>query len=368
MESPEQNSWRLARNIAVALALAVVALWFLHQIVGMILLMICIGILAIVINAGVSWLQRKGWKRGIATGVVMLVTVGIMVGVFWLVIPRLIEQGSQLAAGLPDLVQRLQSNLAPILSEHPGLADELSLDALDPSRFIGSLPSVLGSIGRMSLSLLGSLVLMILVVSTVIYIVLAPKPILAFYLWLFPKEKREAAEAAFIEGSDSVVGWIWANVIIGFGEAVVTTIFLSMMGIPGAFVWGVLVFFAELIPRVGGYIMALPPVLVALAVDPMTAVWIALYFVVMNIIGGDVIAPRIRSNMMSLHPAFLMVMMLAMATAFGILGAILATPVAGFVSAFYTHFVMTKKPHDETIPVRVDRMLHMQAADGETAA
>lgn len=366
MEPSERDSWRTARNIAVALSIAVVALWFLHEIVGVLLLIVCIGILAIVINAPVTWLQRRGWRRGTATGVVMLVTIGILVGVMWLVVPRLIEQGTQLAANLPELVARVENNLAPFLSEHPGLAEELTLDALDPSRFVGSLPSVLGSIGRVSMSVLGSLVLMILVISTVVYIVLAPRPILAFYLQMFPMRSRDAAEAAFHEGAQSVVGWIWANVIIGFGQAVVTTIFLTMVGIPGAFVWGVLAFFAEMIPRVGGYLMAIPPVLVALAVDPMTAVWTALYFIVLNIIGGDVIAPRIRSNTMKLHPAFLMVMMLAMGTAFGLLGAILATPVAGFVSAYLDAFVMNNKVKDESIPARVDRMLEMQPEKTES--
>src|SRR5688572_12739862 len=60
MEFRETTDRHFARNLAVALAIAVLTLWFLHTILGVILLVVTIGILAIVLNAPVTWLVSKG--------------------------------------------------------------------------------------------------------------------------------------------------------------------------------------------------------------------------------------------------------------------------------------------------------------------
>src|SRR5688572_4502794 len=132
MLSPDTHtsSWRPARQLAIALAIAVVALWFLSTIVDVVLLVVAVGILAIMLNAPVTWLVARGWKRGTAAGVVGAVSLGVMVGVIWLVVPNIIEQGTQLGANLPNLIRRLEANLAPILSVHPALEEELTLESI----------------------------------------------------------------------------------------------------------------------------------------------------------------------------------------------------------------------------------------------
>ena len=115
------------------------------------------------------------------------------------------------------------------------------------------------------------------------------------------------------------------------------------MHVPAALVWAALAFFADFIPRIGGYVMALPPVILALTIEPDDRVWVALFYLVSNEIIGDVVAPKIRGATMQMHPVLILFFTLAFALAFGLLGAIVAVPAAAFFSAFYSEFYL-KRP------------------------
>ncbi len=96
-----------------------------------------------------------------------------------------------------------------------------------------------------------------------------------------------------MRASQMVVGWIWSNIVVGALEAVLVAIVLSLLHIPGALIWAALAFFAELVPKVGPYVMSIPPILVALAADPWDALWVTLFYVVMNEIMGDFVTPYV---------------------------------------------------------------------------
>jgi predicted PurR-regulated permease PerM len=114
------------------------------------------------------------------------------------------------------------------------------------------------------------------------------------------------------------------------------------MGIPGVWVWAALTLFAEMIPKLGFYIMAIPPTLVALSIHPMTALWVLLFYIAFDEISGDFLMPKIRASTMKLHPVSTLFVMLAMASAFGLIGALIATPLTAFIKAYYETFILAK--------------------------
>ncbi len=77
---------------------------------------------------------------------------------------------------------------------------------------------------------------------------------------------------------------------------------------------------------------------------------------------GSVVAPMVRSREMDIHPVFLLFIFLAAAAAFGFLGALISTPMAAFIRAYYRHFFLARQPDDTHMDERVDRMLRREAA------
>src|SRR6476646_4877009 len=98
------------------------------------------------------------------------------------------------------------------------------------------------------------------------------------------------------------IGWMCSYVVARKIRALIVWFFLYFMGIPGVWVWARVTLFAELIPKIGFYIMAVPPILIAFSISPLTALWVAIFYLGSDEIIGDFIIPRIRSKTMKIHP------------------------------------------------------------------
>jgi putative permease len=330
-------------GFVLAAAGAVVALWFLQKIVIAVLLLFFALVVAIALSAPVEWFIRRGMSRRLAGPVTLLVFFGTIVLMGWLVIPQLAAQTMLLVNQLPDFLARIDRQIADLLARYPDLRGYFSGSGTPVRNIAPEAREVFQGIGDASLGLLGGIALAIIFFSTVAYVLLDPKPILRAYLGSLPLAYQRPGLRAYRRACRAVIGWTKASLVIGGIQAVAVFIFLSIMDVPGALVWAALAFFADFIPRIGGYVMALPPVILSLTIGPMTAVWVALYYIVSNEILGSVVAPKIRGATMQLHPVLILFFTLAFALAFGLLGAVVATPAAAFFSAYYSEFYL-KRP------------------------
>ncbi|SHF45421.1 AI-2E family transporter [Flavisolibacter ginsengisoli] len=335
-ESRYKNGVRL---ILIA-AFVILGLWFAKEVISILFLFFLAVVLTLILNAPTMWLVSKKVSR---TGAALLVFFAMMLFLFflgWLVVPRILEQVSSLVAGLPKYVTDLQRQVASLLVDYPSLREKV----LDNSALNENLPSVskvITSVGSFSYSLIGGIFLLIVFFSIVVYMLINPAPLIETYLTLFAKEKRQKATLALAKASQMMVGWMWSNLVVGLFEAILVFIFLTFMGLPGVWVWAGLALFAELVPKLGLYIMAVPPVLIALSIAPMTALWVLIFYLATNEIMGDFVMPRIRSSTMNLHPVSTLFVMLAMASAFGLIGALIATPLTAFIKAYYETFYLS---------------------------
>ncbi|HZF66085.1 MAG TPA: AI-2E family transporter, partial [Chitinophagaceae bacterium] len=250
------------------------------------------------------------------------------------------------------------NNVASWFTEYPEIQQDILSQGANLSGWIPSVPDTLLQIGNYSLSIAGMILLMILFISMVVYAVFNPKPLLQLYFSFFPSTKHTKATRALAKTSVMLLGWIRANLIGGGIRAVCMTIFLSLMNVPGAFVWGAVAFFSELIPRLGFYIASIPPILVALSISPSTALWVTVFLLALDEIMGDFILPKLRSNTMNIHPVSIMFILLAMATAFGLMGALLATPLTAIIKAYYEEFFIRRFKDDKLVDDRIEEILY----------
>jgi predicted PurR-regulated permease PerM len=331
-----------AAAVVLAAGAAVVALWFLLKIVTAILLFFLALVVAIALSAPLGWLRRRGLPRRAAAGITLLGFFGTIVVIGWVVFPELARQAAILVASLPELIGKIEAQIAQLLARHPELQALASSEAEGLQGIAPDAANVFRRVGNFSLSLIGAVALTILFLSAVIYTVLDPRPILRGYLGTLPRERRVQGVRAYRRAARAVIGWTEASLIVGAIEFVLVFGFLTYMDLPGVLIWAALAFFAEFIPRIGGYIMAFPPVVVALTLGPATALWVGLFYLAMNELLGNLVAPRIRGETMKIHPVLLLFFTLAFALAFGMLGAIVATPAAAFFSAYYAEFYIRR--------------------------
>lgn len=362
---PESSLYRaLARTIYLA-AGVFVFVWFLDAITLVLLFFLIALILTLALNPPVTWLERKKVPRVLAALLVLGMLGALTVGLGALVVPRLADEASGLAESLPAYATQLQSRAADVVDHYPRLAQRLRPDGDLLRQWTPVLQTALARVGRYSLSILGALVFGLLLFSTVVYSLANPRPLLRGYLSAWPAHLRPQAERAFARSAQAVSGYVWANAIVGAVEAVAAGIALSMLGVPGALVWAAFTLFSEMVPQVGSLLMAVPPVLVALAVDPQKALWVAVFYIVLQQVAGTFLAPIVQGSQMKLHPVSLIFSVLAMGSVFGVLGAFVSTPLAGMVKAFYEEFYLARQPRDEQQDERIENMLSQRVQPQE---
>lgn len=340
--SPHRPRPRLtAAGLIAAAAAAVAMLWFAERVLTALLLLFLVLVVGIALAAPITWLTRRGISRRIAMPLVLLAFFATLILVGWLVIPRVAAQLAVLIERLPDLVVRLNQQLIDLLDRNPELQALVAQNSGMPdlSRLATGL---FQGVGSLSLTLLGGLALTIIFLSGVINMVQRPRPIFRAYVGSLPRRYRRAGVRAYRRFARSVVGWARASITIGTIEFVLVFAFLTFLDVPGALVWAALAFFAEFIPRIGNFLMAIPPVLVALTMGPMTALWVGLFYWAMGEVMGAFVNPRIGGAAMALHPLLLLFFALAFALAFGLLGALVATPAAACFAAYYSEFYLKR--------------------------
>ena len=330
-----------------------VGIWFLHQIIDVLLLLFFAIVIAIVLNAPVTWLEKKKVSRTAASLIVFLGMIGLFALIGWMVIPKIVTQVKLLLNNLPDYISKLDERMSGWIGDSGNGNGQGSSSV---GSLTDQLPPLLRGIGQYSISIFNAVLMTIFFFCIVIYLLINPRPLLKTYLTLFPDEKREKAAEAFSNASKMTIAWMWSNVAAGALRATIVWFFLYFMDIPGVWVWAGVTFFAELIPKIGFYIMSVPPILIAFSISPTTALWTAVFYIGLDEIIGDFVLPRIRSKTMKIHPVPILVLLLAMTAAFGVMGAFISTPLAAFIKAYYEVFYH-KKLSPEKTDSNIEKML-----------
>jgi predicted PurR-regulated permease PerM len=140
--------------------------------------------------------------------------------------------------------------------------------------------------------------------------------------------------SGYIRGTLAMAALI--GVLVGAG--------MLVLGVPYAIVLGVLAFFLEFIPVVGVIISGSICVLLALTQGWVLAGVVLAYFVVVHVIEGDVVGPRIMGRAIGIHPMTAIIALLAGTELFGVWGALFGAPLAGLLQALVTAFWRELRP------------------------
>jgi predicted PurR-regulated permease PerM len=159
-----------------------------------------------------------------------------------------------------------------------------------------------------------------------------------------------------------VKGQLLLSAIIGTSAGIGMWL-LGITGlVPGAdtyaILFGLFVAFTELIPYLGPWLGALPPFFYALAVDPVSAVWVALLFLFIHQVEGHIVVPNVMGSALRLHPLLVIFGLLAGGEIYGLPGIFVALPLLAVMRAVWEFFHdrIELEPWEEgtTVPVDVD--------------
>ena len=318
------------RNIYIGIGLAFalfLAMYFVYQIRTIVLVFLLTLLFSTIVSGPVDYLARKGLGRVLGTLIVLggLALVLAMAGLA--LAPIVTDQAQQLAQDLPTFLSSVQGQ-AEGLQIALGLETDFSLDPqqlLDSARnfLSGGALSTFVSVGAGVANVLsfGAVILV-----ATIFAVAQPAPLVNGFVALFPASRRERAREILGELYRTIQRWFLGQLTSMTLIGVLFTVTLFLIGIPFALLLGILSGLLAFIPFIGPAISVIPPILLALADDPIKALWVILAYFAIQAIEGNVIQPVVMSRAVSLHPLVIVFALLTMGTLFGFVGVLLAIP------------------------------------------
>jgi predicted PurR-regulated permease PerM len=303
------------------------ALYLIHKIAVVVLVLLVTLLLSIIISAPVDYLGRRGVGRGWGTLAVVGV-LAIAIGIFGMALaPVVVNQASELAATFPALLESAQQIVVRLQTTF-GLPASFRLDPqrlTDTARnfLTGGTLTTVASVGASLASILSYGV--VILIATV-YIVARPAPLVNGFVALFPAGRRPSVRGVLNDMYVAVQKWFLGQLASMTIIGLLFTVAMLVIGIPFALLLGIFAGIISFVPYIGPLISVIPPVLLALTGNPIDALWVLLAYAIIQAIEGNLVQPIVMSRAISLHPAMLVFALLVMGTLFGFVGVFLAVP------------------------------------------
>lgn len=339
-------------RLGLALAAVLVALWFAWLARGALLPFIVAAVLAHVLAQPVSRLarlldRRDSYRSTPRTGAVLIiyaVIAGALVGIGWLFVPWVLASIGDLVAARESIIEGVRGQVDEWLEFYRRSVPETIREQINES--VGDLAQNLGDrVGEALSAGVGvlfasvSAALGFLVVPIWLFLILKDQDKLSrwfyglFPAWLRPDVAAVATHAGKVVGSYLRVLFTLSLII---GSA--TYIGLLLLGVPYALALAVVAGLAEFVPIIGPIIAVMIAVAVVLAVDPgLLAVWVLLFGTGLQQVENYLLVPRLQGRALDLHPALVILLVIAAGQIAGIMGMIAVIPLFVAVRDSYVY-------------------------------
>jgi predicted PurR-regulated permease PerM len=340
-------------RVALTIVAVVIALYLIYLLRRPLTWLFIATFLAIALSAPVAYLSR--WmKRGFAIALVFLGLLLFPIVLGALFIPPLVRQANNLADNVPQYAQDLRKfvNDNPTLrnlEENYNFTDKIQEEASKLPARVGDAAGVLSDIG---IGLVSSLFAVVNILILSAFMLGGGGGWVEAFLRRQPPDRREAIRRAADHTRDAVSAYVAGALAQATIAGVTAFIVLTILGVPFATALAALIFVLDLIPLVGATIGAIVVAVVTVFNDfPVdTIIWV-IYSIVYQQLENNVIQPRIQSRAVNVHPFVVLLSVLFGATLFGVLGALLAIPLAATLQIATREYLRYREAGKATVSV-----------------
>jgi predicted PurR-regulated permease PerM len=319
--------WGFFRALgALAAIAAAAAVWSVRELLLRVLVAL---FLAVSLDPAVRWLEGRGVRRGVAVGLIFAVFVAILAAFLLSIIPPLANQVGELVRSVPDFLASLQRRSASFreLDQRYDLSSRLE-------GVVGQLPGRLtGGVLGLTGQVFGALIYFLTVVVFTVYFLLDLPRLRRGVVRVFTVDRRDRYGAVVDIMVTKVGDYMIGRLLIAFIGGMVAFVGLEIFHVPYPLPLAILIGLLDLIPLLGHPIGAAVAVVVSVATKGLwpATVLLAVYFVVYQQVENYLIAPRILRHSVDISAVAVLLAALIGATVLGIVGALVAIPVAAAV-------------------------------------
>jgi predicted PurR-regulated permease PerM len=322
----------ICTSVVVATGIGVALLWRLRVIVLLIFVSLFLGAL---LHPVVSFVERRGVRRGIATTIVFFVSAALAGSLVYLLVHPVYTSATSFAKELPTLVRQAQNGKGPL----GHLVNRLHLESY-VKKNVPRLESLIAGLGRPALAIgktvISGVVALVTVGILTFFILLEmPRLFRGVLDWMRP-ERALRVRKILGDVSQAVAGYMLGNLATSMIAGIVVFATLSLLNVPYAGILAIWVGVIDFLPLVGGLLAGVPTVAVALLHSLPAGVVTLIVFLVYQQIENHILNPVVMSRTVRLNPLWVLLAILIGAelgglvgSTFGeLIGALLAVPTA----------------------------------------
>lgn len=341
-------SSRVVLRVVLIVVLVVLALWLIYEVRRPLTWVFIAGFVAIALSGPVNLLQRR-MRRGFAIALVYFGLILVPVLVAAMLVPPIVEQLNLLIDNLPQYVTDLQQFVAKNeqlrqLEQDYNITAELQKQASSLPARVGDAAGILSGIG---LGLVNSIFAGVTILILSLFMLGSGR---GWLNWVAERQGHERAE--WLNRLFDRIGNAVGNYVAGaLGQAllagVLAYIVLLILGVPYAGSLAVVIFLLDLVPLVGATLGAILVGVITVFNDFPTAtiVW-TIWSIIYQQVENSIIQPWIQARAVQVHPFVVLVSVLFGSTLFGVLGALLAIPVAAAIQIAIVEYNSFRRPEN----------------------
>ncbi|MDR1799944.1 MAG: AI-2E family transporter [Bifidobacteriaceae bacterium] len=363
--APPAWLWRACLSVALVAIAALLAWQVMSQLFDLFMLMVCALFVSLAIEPPVNWLTHKGWRRGLATGAVMVGVLAVAGAAMAALGQMFVEQVVDLVKGIPDMYKQVAD----------WASNRFDVDIPTQNEALTQLASswgknLAGTAWAAGTTLFSALLSALGLLLMVYYFSARGKDFRAAICAPLRPRQQYLVLQVWATAQDKTAGYIASRVILALFNAVATCAFLLIVRVPYALplalFCGVV---SQFVPTVGTYLGGALPVLIGLGQKPITGLLVLVFIVAYQQVENFLLAPKLTSKTMEINPAVAFISVIALGTVLGPMGAFLSLPLVATVQAVvssYLHryeLVDSELLREEPRPVRT-RPEHPAAAAG----
>ncbi|MGI8412959.1 MAG: AI-2E family transporter [Solirubrobacteraceae bacterium] len=362
--APSGSSWTsfapaLAyRAVVLAFALVAIGLVF-KQLVGLLLALTISVIIAMPVAAGATWLGRFRVPRPLGAVLSLLLGFGVIAALLVLVLPSFVHQAGTFVHDLPRTVSRLEHSINSTFGLKAGTIARAAQRFAD--RYTQHPATLLGPLSSIGVTLASGLTGLVVILISALYMAINPVPLIRGLVRLAPPGNRAQALWVFERIRSAWLGWLRGIALDMLVLGGLLFIGLRIIGVNFAVGFAVFSALLTVIPNYGSVISAVPPIVYGLAHSFHEGVLVAVVYIVVNQIEGNLVLPIIMARSVSLHPATIAIGVLIAGGLLGVPGLFLSVPLISLTLILVDElWIRPQEARDEGPP----RSVHAAPLDG----
>ena len=302
-------------------------IYFLYIIRDVLLLVFVALFLATLLNPAARALARYRIPKGVTVVFLYLVMFGLAILVVGLLLPLVIDQSSQILGSFGKSWVSLAGNIQSLkqFSTTYGLSANVQAGVQSVEQQIGNAAS--GLVSTLE-NVFGGLAGLVVVLVMAYYMVVQERAARDAFRNFVPEQYKVLASTVIRRVEEKIGQWLIGQMALCLVIGVLYFIGLSVIGIQSALILSIFGGFTELVPYLGPFLGAVPVVILALSDSPFKALLACIVIVIIQQAEGHIIVPKVMQKAVGINPLVSIIALLVGAKLFGIIGLLLAIPVA----------------------------------------